>query len=256
MADATPVHVEKPDAERAAEQLVEAVQRLSAARCLEEVITVVKSAARRMTGADGATFVLRDGDLCYYVDEDAIGPLWKGRRFPMDICISGWAMRNRQPVIIPDIFVDVRIPHEAYRVTFVKSLAMVPIRSLKPIGAIGIYWRETHSPTPESVRWLQSLADSTALAIEHLQTRSEIDETRYLADLLARENTSLREELRVSSPTGLVKMCFITKRIEVNGRWLSIEAYLKQRFGLDVTHGVSPEALSRLEAESFEQATA
>lgn len=241
--------------EQAAEQLIEAVQRLSAAKTLEEVISVVKVAARRMTGADGASFVLRDGDLCYYVDEDAIGPLWKGRRFPMDICISGWSMRNRQPVAIPDVFVDPRIPHEAYRVTFVKSLAMVPIRSLKPIGAIGIYWRETHCPTPEAVRWLQSLADSTALALEHLQVRSEIDESRYLADLLSRENTSLREELRVTAPAGMIKMCFITKRIEVAGRWLSIEAYLKQRFGLDVTHGVSPEALSRLEAESFEQAT-
>lgn len=245
---------EKPQADRAAEQLIEAVQRLSSARSLEEVISIVKSAARRMTAADGASFVLREHDLCFYVDEDAVGPLWKGRRFPMDICISGWAMRNRQPIIIPDVFADPRVPHEAYSVTFVKSMAMVPIRSLKPIGAIGIYWKEPHCPTIEAVRWLQSLADSTALAIEHLQSRSEIEESRYLSELLTRENNTLREELRVTAPAGLVKMCFITKRIEVDGRWLSIEAYLKQRFGLDVTHGVSPEALSRLEAESFEQA--
>ena len=33
---------------------------------------------------------------CYYADEDAISPLWKGQRFPMSACISGWAMLNRQ----------------------------------------------------------------------------------------------------------------------------------------------------------------
>ena len=239
--------------EQAAELLIEAVQMLSAARSIEEVTSIVKTAARRMTGADGASFVLREGDQCYYVDEDAIGPLWKGRRFPMDLCVSGWSMRKRQPVMIDDVFVDPRIPHEAYRATFVKSLAMVPIRSLKPIGAIGIYWRETHRPSPEAIRWLQSLADSTALALEHLESRSEVQESHYLAQLLERENSTLRHELRTAAPAETVKMCFITKRLEVDGEWLSIESYLRQRFGLNVTHGLCPEALSRLEAEVFEQ---
>ena len=36
---------------------------------------VVRRAAREITGADGATFVPRGGDLCHYADEDAIGPV-------------------------------------------------------------------------------------------------------------------------------------------------------------------------------------
>ncbi len=46
-------------------------------------MAVVRHAARELTGADGATFVLRDADKCFYADEDAIAPLWKGQRFPM-----------------------------------------------------------------------------------------------------------------------------------------------------------------------------
>src|SRR5262249_27351111 len=61
------------------------------------VMEIVRSAARELTGADGATFVLREGDLCYYADEDAIAPLWKGRRFPASACISGWTMLHREP---------------------------------------------------------------------------------------------------------------------------------------------------------------
>jgi len=61
-------------------ELVNTVQTLSLARSVAEIQQIVKSAARRLTSADGATFVLRDGTRCHYADEDAISPLWKGQR--------------------------------------------------------------------------------------------------------------------------------------------------------------------------------
>src|SRR5262249_15240506 len=125
------------------ERLVEVVQLVSLARDLPALMKVVRDAAREISGADGATFVLRDGPYCFYADEDAIAPLWKGRRFPLETCISGWAMRNKQHVAIEDITLDERIPQDAYRPTFVKSLLMVPIRAIEPIGAIGTYWART-----------------------------------------------------------------------------------------------------------------
>ena len=124
------------------------------------------AAARRLVGADGATFVLRDDDKCFYVDEDAVGPLWKGMRFPLEACISGWAMLNRKSAAVPDIYVDARIPIGAYEPTFVKSLAMVPIRVEDPIGAIGTYWAEFHVPSEDEVALVTSLAEATAQALE------------------------------------------------------------------------------------------
>ena len=156
--------------------LVEVVQRLSLARDVPTVQEIVRRAARMLTGADGATFVLRDGDRCYYADEDAIAPLWKGQRFPMNACISGWTMLNRQPAIIEDIYADDRIPHDAYRPTFVKSLVMVPIRTLDPVGAIGNYWARPHAPTQAEVQILQALADTTAVALENVRVITELEE--------------------------------------------------------------------------------
>ena len=59
------------------ELLLTAIQALSFARTLDDLTRVVRTYARTITGADGVTFVLRDGGQCLYVDEDAIAPLWK-----------------------------------------------------------------------------------------------------------------------------------------------------------------------------------
>jgi signal transduction histidine kinase/ActR/RegA family two-component response regulator len=156
--------------------LINVVQELSFARDLSAIQTIVRRAARALTGADGATFVLRDGDECHYADEDAIAPLWKGSRFPLQACISGWTMLNRQAAVIADIYADGRIPIEAYRPTFVRSLVMVPIRSTDPVGAIGNYWATPHEATPEEVRTLQALADAAALAMENVRIFEQLEQ--------------------------------------------------------------------------------
>jgi signal transduction histidine kinase len=159
---------------QAMERLVGVTQELSLARDLETVQAIVRRAARQLTGADGATFVLRDGNECYYADEDAIAPLWKGLRFPMTSCVSGWVMLNARSVVIEDIYADPRIPADAYRPTFVKSLAMVPIRTRAPIGAIGNYWASRHLPSANELRLLQLLADNTSIALENVRLYSEL----------------------------------------------------------------------------------
>lgn len=144
------------------------ILRLSLARGLDEIMAVVRSHVRSLIGADGITFVLREGDKCHYADEDAITPLWKGQRFPAEACISGWAMSRREVVVIEDIYADDRIPHAAYRPTFVKSLAMVPVRMEDPVAAIGAYWARHHVPTPRQLNSLQRIANSASVAMTNV----------------------------------------------------------------------------------------
>ena len=159
------------------EFLVDVVERLSLARTAEEVAEVVRVAARRISGADGVAIVVRDEDRCWYLDEDAVGPLWKGQKFPMSACISGWAMLNRDTAVIPDIYADERVPHAAYRSTFVKSLIMTPVREDDPIGAIGAYWATKRTPTQDEVRRLQLVARAAAAALENARLYANLTET-------------------------------------------------------------------------------
>ena len=171
----SPADSDAPSAD-ALRRLVRAIRELAGAQDLAAVVEIVRHAAREVVSADGATFVLRDRDQCYYVDEDAIEPLWRGQRFPLETCISGWAMLHKQAVWIPDIYADDRIPHEAYRPTFVKSLAMTPIRTAEPLGSIGTYWADQHSATAAELEVLQALADSTSVALERIRVQHELED--------------------------------------------------------------------------------
>lgn len=138
---------------------------LARARDLKEITRVVRSVTRRVTRADGATVVLREREFCYYADEDAIGPLWKGHRFPLKSCVTGMAMMGNETIVIPDVYRDARVPLEAYRPTFVRSLAVTPVGNAPAVAALGIYWAEHHTANTEELQLLAALAALTATSL-------------------------------------------------------------------------------------------
>ena len=150
-----------------------AVEVLQEAETPEKIRQILRSSARAAVQAQGATVVELVDDMCFYADEDAMSPLWKGQRFPVSVCISGWAMQRGQSVVIPDIDSDDRIPMEAYRPTFVRSLIMVPIMIGRPVGAIGAYWGRRHRGSDDEVAALERLAAAAAEALERILGRPD-----------------------------------------------------------------------------------
>ena len=135
-----------------------AIEVIQDAATVEEIELVLRSSARAGVGAQGATVVRREAGECYYAEEDAVSPLWKGQRFPLSQCISGWAMLHHQSVAIADVRSDDRIPQDAYRPTFVRSLLVVPIGTRSPVGAIGAYWDDHHIASNTEINTLERLA--------------------------------------------------------------------------------------------------
>lgn len=129
------------------------------------VTEVIRGAVRELLDADGAAFILREGAVVYYADEDAISPLWKGRRFPIEECISGWSILRREPAVVEDALTDPRVARRFYEKTFVRSLVMMPVRFEDPIGAVGAYWARPHRATPAQLDALRGLADVAGLAL-------------------------------------------------------------------------------------------
>ncbi len=174
----------QPERLSSTEVLLDAFRDLLQACDIDSVSRVVSHAARRVVGADGATLVLRDGDACHYIDEDAIAPLWKGRRFPASACVSGLAMAEGQPITIPDVFEDVRVPHDLYAPTFVRSLVLVPCGQ-PAVAAIGAYWAMPHSATASELSAMTRLAEATGIAVINLRTATRLAESERRFRLMA-----------------------------------------------------------------------
>ena len=66
----------------------------------------------------------------------------------------------------------------------------------------------------------------------------DITARKESAEKLARSDAEVRRMRR-----GLLKVCAWTKRIEVDGRWVSMEEFLSQYLQLQLTHGMSEEAV-------------
>jgi hypothetical protein len=62
--------------EQAMQNFFGVVQEFSLARSLEKITDMVRIAARDLTGTDGATFVLREGDNC---------SIRTGKRYPTTV---------------------------------------------------------------------------------------------------------------------------------------------------------------------------
>jgi two-component system CheB/CheR fusion protein len=201
----------RAEAERRArdnERLAEVIRRLTTSLDRDEIMAVMCESARDLLQADGASFVIREGDQVHYACENALGPLWKGRRFPIDHCLSGWSILHRRMASVPDVYADPRIPIEAYRPTFVRSLAMAPVGAGEPLGALGVYWAATHAADARERRLLEALADAAGIALLNARLFEQATGARREAEVASRTKDEflamLSHELR--SPLSAVRM--------------------------------------------------
>lgn len=139
------------------ELLARAIDLLHATDDPAEAVTILERHARGIARSQGITVVIRDGDHVVYVSEDAITPLWAGNRFPASQCISGIAINGGQPLLIPDIRQDKRVPLHLYIATFVGRLAIFPIGD---VAAVGVYWNTPGPIDTDTVELMSELADA------------------------------------------------------------------------------------------------
>nr|WP_320116316.1 PAS domain S-box protein [uncultured Desulfuromonas sp.] len=162
--------------------LIDAVSRLGEVNDWTDLLPLIRKTTRELMHADGVTLVLRDDNRCHYVDEDAIGPLWKGQSFSLED-ISGWVMLNNRATAIEDIYNDSRIQHGVYRPTFVQSLSMVPVGKTRVIGAMGCYWKERRTFSEDDLFLQQAVADAVSLSFANIKLKKQLEQDRVHSNL-------------------------------------------------------------------------
>jgi diguanylate cyclase (GGDEF)-like protein/PAS domain S-box-containing protein len=145
--------------------LFDAFDRLCDARNSRNVVAILSTSVRELAAADGVTVMLRDEEEVRYLSDGCIDPLWRSDRFPLDSSIAGLAITSRQHALIEEIAGDARLAAEICPNAPIKSLAVLPIRSADPIGAIAVCWKETPPELPMDE--LQMLANAAAISLEN-----------------------------------------------------------------------------------------
>ncbi len=147
-------------------RLAAAMAELASAESEADLVAALLGHARLLVGADGICIVRREGEHVRYIAEDAMAPLWAGHSFSIDASISGTAMLQNRPILVPDIRADRRLPLPAYEATFVRRLAVFPIGKPRPRLAIGAYWSAPGPIPRQTVDLLSNLAQAATRAVE------------------------------------------------------------------------------------------
>jgi signal transduction histidine kinase/ActR/RegA family two-component response regulator len=179
------------------EALSRASELLASAHSQADVVEVLRTCARALCHADGVAVILRDGETCRYVAEDAIGPLWTGQSIPMDVCIAGWAMRHGRTAVVADIAADPRITQNLYRDRFVKSLVVAPLGFDAPTAAVGLYWAKLGEPDAAVIKAVEQLARTAGIALRNValyeSLASEAERSSALLDQATNELAERRQ---------------------------------------------------------------
>ncbi|WP_416465705.1 ATP-binding protein [Sphingomonas sp. VDB2] len=93
-------------------------------------------------------------------------------------------MRHARTVAIADIERDDRVPQDAYRPTFVRSLVMAPIGRPAPVAALGAYWSQAGEHDQATIARLESLAHLSGIAIENARLIHEMEESERHRELI------------------------------------------------------------------------
>jgi diguanylate cyclase (GGDEF)-like protein len=193
------------------------LDRLSNVRSAHGVVDILRSAARTLAGADDASVMLRDGASVQYVNREAPPNAVEWRRLPLESCIGGWVILNRQWMVVADIANDCRMFTTARPGGAMKSLAAFPIRSADPVGALEVYWTNCGTPDPAVLNTLQTLANAAAIALENARLfgwvevayRTARQEAQKYAHLVNTVNGVVWE-----ADPGALQFTFVSKQAE------------------------------------------
>lgn len=140
------------------------------------------------------------------------------------IAICAWYLRRADVMVSAFAgaltwgYADIRGGHHYARIIFWYWNVLVSFSSLLAFGLAMCAMRDNLQKKEEARQELLRM----------------LNELKQSAD----QTEKLREQLHV--------ICAWTKRIRVDGKWLTLEEFLKTHLNVDVSHGISPEAFEQL----------
>jgi PAS domain S-box-containing protein len=224
------------------ECLAEAIEEMSSARSPKELVEIMGRAAQKVAGVDGVTLSLREGEHVYHAAESACEPLWAGKRFPIQNCLSGWCILNQQTAVVPDVLSDERAPREVYEPTFIRAAVVVPLAGFDAGGAAGNYWRQRHEPAPDEVAALQTIARAAGSVLNRISAEDALRTLNQDLESQVQARTADRNRMWELSSDVMLVADFAARVEAVNPAWTTLFGWSEaELIGRDFTSLIHPD---------------
>jgi len=169
---------------------------------LEKILSILLEETRETLGVEACSAALLDEeqqDLFFIMAEGIGANRVRGARMPASQGVIGWVVRNRQPLIVPDVSQDPRFFPGIDNITGerTRSLMCVPLEAHgRVIGGMEAINKRQGSFDKDDLRVFTLIAASAATAISNALLYQRQKE---LADALERRHQELMAELRQKS---------------------------------------------------------
>lgn len=178
-------------------RLAEVIECVALTATVEEVVETTLCAARDLTGANGAAFVLGEGHRCWEVSAGRNCPIRESGGFPLNLCVCSWLALNRSFAVVDDVQTDLGIPTDVVRPPYMKGLVTTPVRVPGTFCGMNVYW-DTDVPSADNApAILRGLAGAVSMAIEKLDLCGRLEQRiRERTRQLEAANERLASEVR------------------------------------------------------------
>jgi signal transduction histidine kinase len=199
---------------------------------LDEVLEIVCSEARKLTGATGSAVLLKGDEGWLRVSISTGKPLPALERLPDEDSLAGKVMQNGTPSLINDPDNQVQAYH---RNPDLQALLVVPLRGEdSSIGVIDVV-NKPGGFTEEDIRIISLFADQAAIAIENARLHRQAEKLAVME-----ERQRLARELHDSVTQSLYS---VTLYADASRRSLESENMVGASENLDELRNVAREAI-------------
>lgn len=220
------------------QQMLSTSQHLLASRRTDELLTVLVTAAREISGADVAFLNLCDdaGYMILRATAGAVSGPFRELRLGQGAGINGHVVATRSAYITPDFLADTHFSHNdevdaAVRDEGLRTMVALPVMHRQQVvGVLSVAWRSKVTSVDDHVSTVAPLADLAAIAL--LNARLHDDrETAY--DRLHQAHALLEQNLAIAERSAVANDRLAS--LLVDGADLAaLTLTLSELFGADV----------------------
>lgn len=173
---------------------------------LEEILhLIVSSTANQMKSKVCSLMLLNEerGELVIAATQSLSDEYRNKPPLKVGQSVSGLAVRDRKPLVIPDVQHDARYAFpDLAKGEGLRSLLCVPMMVKdRVLGVLNLYTTEPHDFTADEIRLLQTISNQAAVAIQNTRLLSETIQMREALEsrkLIERAKGILQKELELS----------------------------------------------------------